>query len=197
MIKILGDKRKEIVTTTRGYFDVTVQSGLVYATRQGRPHTVDVYDSSTWERLREIPTPCCSAEDYSLHTLQVTDDRILLCCSKEEKLRVLSHLGELLHTHGHPKRKAFVDSIGKIVPLFPVYGPGVLWRPRLCQVDLEGSALVADWANCRLQVMRSDGTWSVVSLDQTAVYPQAAIWFDASLYVACSGKITRFSTPSL
>ena len=153
----------------------------MYAARLGIPHTVDVYDSSTWRRLREIPTPCCSATEFSPHTLQVTDDHILVCCFDEDELHVLSHSGELLQT-----------TSGE-----PMNAPGVLRSPYLCQVDAEGSVLVADKANDRLQVMAADGTWSVVDLDQTVTHPMGAVWYKMSLYilirVANDTKIVTFS----
>ena len=174
-----------------------MQSGLVYAAGRVRPNTVDVYDSSTWRQLRHIPTPCCSDEDYSWHTLQVFDDRILLCCRAKHNLQVLSHSGELLQTHGHSRIEATEDNIiGQTASGEPVYGPGVLYGPRLCLVDGEGSALVADLRNHRIQVMRADGTWSVVKLDQPVTYPEGAIWCNASLYVVGKYNIARFSWKS-
>ena len=194
MVTILGKHVKDTATSTHGYRDVAVQSGLVYATKIARPHPVDVYDSSTWRRLREIPTPCCSAEDLSGHTLEITDDRILLCCFRKGKLHVLSHSGELLHTHGRSRREATkVDIVGQTMSGQPVYGPGVLQWPRLCQVDDEGSVLVADCWNDRLQVMRADGTWRVVDLDQPVSDPRGVALCKASLYVAGKYNIARFS----
>ena len=194
MIKILGKHITDTVTSTHGYGDVSVHSGLVYAAKQARPYSVGVYDSSTWRRLREIPTPCCSAEDLSGHTLEITDDRILLCCFRKGKLHVLSHSGELLHTHGRSRREATkVDIVGQTMSGQPVYGPGVLQWPRLCQVDADRSVLVADFFNERFKMMRADGTWNVVDLDQPVRGPRGAVWYNASLYVVDDDNIARFS----
>ena len=170
----------------------------MYAARIQQPHAVDVYDGRTWGRLREIPTPCCSAVAYSNHTLHVTDDRILLCCRNENKLQVLSHSGELLQTHGRSRDEATHDDdiIEQTASGEPRYGPGVLDGPRLCHVDAEGSALVADTHNDRLQVTRADGTWGVVDLNTKFVQPTAAVWWDASLYVARDAKIAKYSVPA-
>ena len=168
----------------------------MYATERARPQSVHVYDISTWRRLREIPIPCCSAEDNSIHTLQVTDDRILLCCYDKNKLHVLSHSGELLQTHGRSRSEATEDDIiGQTASGKQVYSPGVLHGPLLCQVDVEGSAIVADCYNDRLQVMRADGTWSIVDLrvEQDVGRIKGALWCNGSLYVARNRTIVRYS----
>ena len=178
------------MSKSQAYFDVAVHNNLVYAVGSARHHTVDVYDSSTWRRLRKMSTPCCSKNNLSLHTLNATDDRILLCCCDKDKLHVLSHSGELLQTHGRSRREATDDDIiGQTESGKPVYRPGVFYGPLLCQVDAEGSALVADCGNNRLQVMRADGTWSVVELGQAMSYPRGAVWCNASLYVVNYRKI--------
>ena len=107
---------------------------------------------------------------------------------------MLSHSGELLQTHGRSRREATDDGIsGQTASGKPVYGPGVLCFPRLCQVDADGSALVADCFNDRLQVMRADGTWSVVELDQAVSLPVGAVWCNESLYVFNDNKLVKFS----
>ena len=166
----------------------------MYAARLKKPYPVDVYDISTWRRLRQISTPCCSAVDYSGHMLHVSDDHILICCW-HNRLQVLSHSGELLQTHGRSRDEPSEDDIIERQTMSdePRYGPGVLDGPRLCHVDAEGSALVADTHNDRLQVMRADGTWSVVDLNTKFVQPTAAVWWDASLYVARDAKIAKYS----
>ena len=182
--------------TTHGYNDVAVHNNLVYAVRCKAPYTVDVIESKSWLRLRKMSSPCCPEESYSPHTLHISDDRILLCCWRKDKLQVLSHSGELLQNHGRSRREATEDDItGKTATGEPVYGPGVLWNPCLCQVDDEGSVLVADCWNDRLQVMRADGTWSVVEIDQAVNRPNGAVWCNGSLYVAYDGNIGRFSSP--
>ena len=178
----------------------------MYATKRTGPHhTVDVYDSSTWRRLREIPTPCCSAVDNSSrHKLHVSDDRILLCCETKAKLHVLNcQSGELLQTHGRSVIEARVEDNNSTIGqtgsgrrVQQQWGPGVLHGPRLCQVDADGSVLVADSYNQRLQVMQADGTWNVVDVDdRTLSFPRAAVWINESLYVANYGAIARYSTP--
>ena len=107
---------------------------------------------------------------------------------------MLSHSGELLQTHGRSWRKATNDDItGQTSLGEPVDAPGVLFGPLLCQVDDEGSALMADWGNQRLQVMRADGAWSVVDLDQAVGGPQGAVWCSPSLYVVNNGIFVKYS----
>ena len=186
-------ERNDIITTSEGYRDVAVQTGIVFATNRASPHRVHVYDSSTWRRLREIPVPCCSAEPYSLHTLHALDDRILLCCFTKEKLYLLSHSGELLQTHGRSRREATADDIiGQTAFGKPMYRAGILSGPRLCQVDAGGSALVADRFHPRLQLMRSDGKWTILDLtfgpEMGGI--EYAIWCGETLYVVSTiGKV--------
>ena len=193
-LHVLGKNVKYTTIRTDGYYDIAVQGSLVYAVRRYHANTVDVYDSSTWHQLQEIPSPCCSAKAHSDHTLQVSNDRILLCCWNINKLFVLSHSGELLQTHGRSSREATEDNItGILASDEQVYSSGKLRDPYLCQVDAEGSALVADYGHHRLQVMRADGTWSVVHLDRTVIYTKVAVWCNGSLYAANHYKIVRFS----
>ena len=109
---------------------------------------------------------------------------------------MMSHSGELPQTHGHSRSEATqVHIIGQTASGGRVYGPGVPYRPRLCQVDAEGSVLVVDYSNVRLHVMRADGTWSVVDFDQHVCSPRGAVWCNESLYVANIYTIVRFSAP--
>ena len=195
ILNVLDGNMKDNVTTNLGYSDVVVQNSKVYAARGATPHTVEVYNISTWGREQKISTPCCSAEVYSLHRLHVTDDSIMFSCYDKDKLHVLNHSGELLHTSGYPISEATEDAdIETTESDDPVpYGPGVLHGPNLCQVDAEGSALVADKYNHRLQVMKADGTWNIVDLDHTEICPKAAVWCRGSLYVANRDKIVRLS----
>ena len=118
----------------------------------------------------------------------------MICCRDEDKLHVLSHSGELLQTHGRSLEKAIdVDITGKTLSGEPVYRHGVLCGPRLCQVDADGSALVANEGTDKLLVMRADGTWGVVDLDQPVSRPTGAAWCNGSLYVVDDDKIARFS----
>ena len=193
-LHVIGKSIKGVVSSTYGYHDVAVHGGQVYAATLASPHKVDVYDISTWLRLREMPTPCCSSEGFSWHRLQVTDDRVLLCCYDRDKLQVLSHSGELLQTHGRSRREVTEDDIvEQTASDNPVYDPGVLCGPRLCQVDADGSALVANEGTDKLLVMRADGTWGVVDLDQPVSRPTGAAWCNGSLYVVGKYNIARFS----
>ena len=82
------------------------------------------------------------------------------------------------------------DIIGQTAYGKPVYDPGVLCAPRICQVDAEGSALVADNT---LKVMRADGTWRAVDLDQPVSDSIGAVWCNVSLYVVDYHNIARYS----
>ena len=113
------------------------------------------------------------------------------------------HSGELLQTHGRSVKEARMEDDNSIIGqtgsgkrVQQQWGAGVLHGPRLCQVDAEGSVLVADSYNQRLQVMSADGTWSVVDLDdRTLSFPRTALWMNESLYVANYGTMARYSAP--
>ena len=127
------------------------------------------------------------------HTLHVSADRILLSCYDTAKLYTLNHHGEVQQTHGRSSIDCHqVDIIGTRESGKFMYVPAVLARPRLCQVDAEGSVLVADPLNDRIQVMRADGTWNV--LDLAAEYYIGAVLCDMALYVALDSKVLRVST---
>ena len=86
-----------------------------------------------------------------------------------------------------------LSRFGELLQTYDYSTPGVQRRPLLCQVDADSSALVADQANHTLQVMTSDGMWSVVDFDEAVMYPAGAVWCNASLYVAKAFGIVRFS----
>ena len=65
-------------------------------------------------------------------------------------------------------------------------GAGELLSPRLCQMDLENSLLVSDADNGRVQVLNSEGNWSVVSLEKNVKKPSCAWFLRKQLYVAQS-----------
>ena len=161
----------------------------MYSARVHSPRAVDVYDSNNWCRLKEI-----TGGIYRPQALHVTDERILVCCSDNRKLYAINHSGELLQIYGRSKREATDDDIIEHTRFGePVYGPGVLDNPCLCQVDDDGSALVAEKFENILKVMRADGTWSVVQIHQALSRPKGAVWCNASLYIANNGNIVRFS----
>ena len=167
----------------------------MYAVSSTYQLKVDVYDAATWSPIREIIIPCSCPKYYGTHLLQVTDDRILLSCSDKRQLYVLSHSGELLQTHGRSGRRTTEDDIiGQTTSGRPVYGSCVLDSPTLCQVDNEGSALVVDEFNHRFLVMKTDGTWSVVDVNQDLNFLMGAVWRNGSLYVATYDKIVRLSS---
>ena len=85
------------------------------------------------------------------------------------------HSGELLQNHRRSRREASAIVIKTAFS-----------KPDYCRsLVSDGSALLADQINHTLHVMSVDRQWSVVILDETAVYPQAVLlWFNASLYFA-------------
>ena len=153
------------------YNDVCMHAGLVYAAPYN-DQAIHGYDPSTWERIRII-TACPSGYLYS-HTLRVTNCGIALACSYNHCIHMLDDSCSLQHTHG---------------------GTGVVKGefngPRLCSIESDGSMLVADLFNDRLQVFH-DGKWSILPLQPQPSRPVGAVVTQHALYVIARGKLIMY-----
>ena len=56
-------------------------------------------------------------------------------------------------------------------------------HPYICADDDDGSVLIADWNNDRLQVMSEQGEFSVLQLQPPVSRPLGAVLFNNQLYV--------------
>ena len=130
--------------TDDGYYDVCEYNGLVYAASGDDP-AIHVYETKTWDRIRTI-TACMSNGIYHNHTLRVTRRGITLACYDNGCIYVLDVSGALQKTHGNRGNAG-----------------GYFNGPHVCSVESDGSILVADVYNNRLQIVH-DGEWRVLPL---------------------------------
>ena len=170
-------------------YDAAMHRGLVYTVRAD---AVVVYklDTDDWKESQRFMTPCADSlltkddKDRHRHTLAITNTRILVCCYVNHRIYEFSHLGELTDTRGRSCdecRDSDVtrdDRYGHFV-----YPAGVLCNPVICHADAEGTVLVADRGNHRLQVLTSDGAWKIVQISHELNLPQAALCFDRRFVV--------------
>ena len=65
---------------------------------------------------------------------------------------------------------------------------GQLDCPFISGDDDDGSVLIADWGNNRLQVMSEQGEFSVLQLQPPVSRPRSAVLFNNNLYVTSYDK---------
>ena len=58
------------------------------------------------------------------------------------------------------------------------------YRPIISDDDDDGSVLIADYYNDRLQVMSEQGEFSVLQLQPPAKWPRSAVLFNNQLYIS-------------
>ena len=117
-----------------GFSDVCQYAGLIYAVTYGEP-IILVYDPRIWNRIRVIKPEACQCSPCVWHSLRVTSRGLTLECRGNDCVYVLNHDGTVQHTHGETGD-----------------GAGEFNVPFLCSVESDGSMLVADLSNNRLQV---------------------------------------------
>ena len=100
-------------------------------------------------------------------TLSVRNEQIKCCSASDSQIAVYSLSGELLQTHGERGRG----------------NAGRLKYPYICTDDDDGSVLIADCQNNRLQVMSEQGEFSVLQLQPPVSQPRIAILFNNQLYM--------------
>ena len=98
-------------------------------------------------------------------TLSISNNQLKSCSFGDGSIKVYSLSGELLQTYGTPGR---ADA-------------GQLYSP--CISDDDGSVLIADCGNNRLQVMSEQGEFSVLQLQPPVTSPLRAVLFKNHIYV--------------
>ena len=161
-----GDLLKKI--SSGAFSDGCKHAGLVYVASMYEP-TIHVYDPSTWSRIRTLFSACSCVKSYN-HTLRVTSCSITLACPGNDRIYVLDISGEQQQTHGKK---------GMAVGEFSF--------PRLCSAESDGSMLVADHNNNRLQVFH-DGEWCVQQLQPQPFEPMDAVVTPHAIYVVTWDK---------
>lgn len=111
-------------------------------------------------------------------TLSARGNDVTCCSTKNGKIGVLTTSGQLRHAYGEPGSG----------------GAGHLSMATICDDDDDGSVLLADNGNGRLQVMSERGEFSVLRLQPPPPQPSAAVLFNNCLFVtsARSKAITKY-----
>ena len=150
-----------------GFSVVCKHAGLVYVASMHEP-TIHVCDPSTWSRIRTFKA--CLNDCHDIHTLCVTSCSIIAACWLNHRIHVLDDSGALQQTHGKFGTAA-----------------GEFHYPYLCSVETDGSMLVADFFNNRLQVFHND-EWRVLPLQPQPFKPNGAVVTQHALYVVTWDK---------
>ena len=147
-----------------GFSSVTVHQDQVYAATLNDPKTVIVYKHSgrDWNKVHSFTV---AMEGFI--TLSVKNNSMKCSSTREDKIEVYSLSGELLQTHG----------------TWGSDDAGELSCSAICADDEEGSVLIADRDNNRLQVMSEKGEFTVLQLQPPVTEPCSAVVFNDKLYV--------------
>ena len=162
------------------YEDVFVFEDLVYA-MQRRRLVMRVYRnrSNSLIKLHDVRYPCKCSHSVYRHSITVTKDHIIQCCSRTDKLVfILDRSGDLL-------RKISTTGISGHWPI-------------LCQVDVEGNFLIADrWTNHLViaNANQPSSQWDIVDLANLPGRAgcRGAVWFRHRLYVATADHMLIFT----
>ena len=120
-----------------------------------------------WCEQRSIDKHDFSTEKNFL-TLSISNNQLKCCSAEDGVIKVYSLSGELLQTCGTRGRG----------------DAGQLYWPFVSDDDDDGSVLIADYGNDRLQVMSEQGEFSVLQLQPPVSRPCGAVLFKNNLYVA-------------
>ena len=131
-----------------------------------------------WLQLRSIDHDF-NAKGSTL-TLSISNNQLKCCSDVDDSIKVYSLSGELLQTHGTSGR-----------------GDAGLYSPYISDDDDDGSVLIADRLNNRLQVMSEQGEFSVLQSQPRVSGPSSAVLFNNQLYVMSdsyiNSKVCKYS----
>ena len=152
--------------TTGDFTSVAVHQDQVFAAGCTKPKMVHVYkrSGSSWVKVHSF-----SVDLGGWMTLSVKNNQIKCCSTHDNKIAVYSLSSELLQTYGTSGRNG---------------GAGQLNFPFICADDDDGSVLIADRYNDRLQVMSEQGEFSVLQLQPPVTLLTRAMLFNNQLYVS-------------
>ena len=145
--------------------DVRYHNGQLFCLsgKAGRAE-IQVYDTRTWERIRNIHSPCKCSHAYN-HTLHIGSEHITLTCGDTHIIHTMTHRGEHVQTTKNG------SGIGEFV------------HPFICH-NSSDAVLVGDFANARLQ-LRHAGEWSRMLLEPQPLWPLDAVYIGGALFVLC------------
>ena len=154
-----------------GNFDsVVVYQDHVYAVT-GITKEVRVYKhSGGWTKVRSFNV------NKGILSLSVQNNQLKCVSLWEVEIAVYSLTGRLLRIHGS---RGLRDA-------------GQFTSPSIRCDDDDGSVLIADCVNGRLQVMTKQGKFSVLQLKPPVSRPGGAVLFNNNLYVSSEDKKTVY-----
>ena len=168
---VAGEKHR---IASGSFSSVIVHQDLVYAADCGKNQTrvFQRSDASSpeWRQLRSIDHEF--ARNNENITLSISNNQLKCCSVDESTIKVYSLSGELLQTYG---------TLGRA-------DAGQLYSP--CISDDDGSVLIADCGNNRLQVMSEQGEFSVLQLQPPVSGPRSAVLFNQHIYVTSAQPST-------
>ena len=125
-----------------------------------------------------------SSEECSC-TIRAKNDKIYVCSSNEDMIHVLAPTDS-----EYPQGLGDQSLMSTVAASFGKSGseaPGELFQPRLGAVDDDGTLLIVDEMNNRLQVVDKDNQWMVLDLQPPVLYPLGAVTCGHKLYVVSKG----------
>ena len=123
----------------------------------------------------------CDPENFGWSTLGLCKRDIVCCSYKRSKIYVI------FPKKDEPLQIFGARGTGKAA------AAGRMKHPYICDYDDSGNLLICDRGNKRLQVMTSDGRFSVVPLRLSGAF--TAVFVDGRLIVACrkTGTISKYA----
>ena len=162
------------------FASVVVHQDQVYAADVKKNQVQVFRHNDTASPPRWIKLTCIDHDFKKRYlTLSISNNQLKCCATIEGVIKVYSLSGELLQTYGTRGRG----------------GAGQLRRPYISDDDDDGSVLIADKFNNRLQVMSEQGEFSVLQLQPPISRPCSAVLFNNQLYVTSwdDAVITKYS----
>ena len=148
---------------------IVVHQDQVYAADSKKWQTQVFQNNGTsskgWRQLRSIDHDF-QEKNYIL-TLSISNNQLKCCSTVDGSIKVYSLSGELLQTYG---TRGHDDA-------------GQLACPYISDDYDDGSVLIANWSNNRLQVMSEQGEFSVLQLQPPVSCPRSAVQLNNQLYV--------------
>ena len=165
------------------FSSVAVYQDLVFAVanQPGTPSTVHVYRfcgggsscNHSWQKVH------CFSTISGWVTMSVRNEQIRLCAQHRHDVTVYSNRGdELLRTYDTNTGSGDDGESRCLDNAF------------ICDDDNDGSVLIADRNNNRLQVMSEHGEFSVLQLQPQVSWPRSAVLFKNDLFVTSMDKKT-------
>ena len=152
--------------------------------------TLQVYVYSPEQRdalpKNDVDVLNTSSREECSCTIRTKNDKIYVCSSNEDIIHVLAPTES-----EYPQGLGDQSLMSTVVESFGKSGsdtPGLLFQPRLGAVDDDGTLLIVDEMNNRLQVVDKDSQWTVLDLEPPVLYPLGAVTCGHKLYVVSKGS---------